>query len=768
MDIKNTELESLYGVVTKVTYFSEETHFGVVRIKLDYQDRSILKYKAKLFSNMLTVTCNFDRAPLVDEEYDFVGEFITNQYGTQFKAKSYSRRNENTLEGVIAYLSSDLFPGIGKVSATKIYNTLGEDTIKLIEANKDVLDQVEGLSSKQKEVIYENLSEHQNNKKIILGLLDLGITMKTSLKLYKIIGEDVVERIRSNPYQLMYFVDGFGFKRADKIALEVGIKEDSDIRIKALLQYLINFYARSTGNVYIEYNTLFEEAMKEVNGNFDILNKEKFDRNLKFLQVEKQIFIENNDIYDFRIYNSENLLALKVKEFLNQKIEIGYNNSDIDFILKKLQEEFSIEYNQKQEQAIKTALLENIVIITGGPGTGKSTIIKAIIEAISRLYPNEAIKEKIALLAPTGRAAKRLKEVTNHQGQTIHKFLGYEGDGRFKYGYGDYCDAKIVIIDEFSMVDLALAARLFSALESDTKIILVGDVDQLPSVAPGEVLSDFISSKEITTIRLDKIHRQAEDSTIISLAHNLNQGFIPENILEKKHDRNFLNMQDKDIIGSIVKVVDQAIKSGMDLIRDIQVLVPMYKGDVGINAINLKLQEVFNPKTGQEIKHASRIFRVNDKVIQLVNRSEKKVMNGDIGYILNFNYDGEEIIGLSVMYDFGSVDYEKDELDDLTHAYAISIHKSQGSEFDLVILPFSFKYYIMLKRKLIYTAVTRAKKFLIMVGSIEALNKGVKGIEEKRKTHLARKISTNISDIEEFDLTNIDQLENVSPYDFLD
>lgn len=761
-------LESLYGIITKVTYFSEETHFGVVRIKLDYQDRTILKYKAKLFSNILTVTCNFDRIPLIDEEYDFVGEFVTNQYGTQFKAKSYTRRNENTLEGVIAYLSSDLFPGIGKVTATKIFDTLGKDTISLIESSKDALDKVDGLTSKQRSTIYENLSEHQNNKKIILGLLDLGITMKMSLKLYKIMGEDVVDRIKNNPYQLMYFVDGFGFKRADKIAMDVGIKEDSDIRIRALLQYLINFYARSTGNVYIEYDVLFTEAMKEVKENFDILNKEKFDRNLKFMQVEKQIIIDNNDIYDFRIYNSENLLAIKVKEFLNFEFKFGYNNNDIEIVLNKLKEEFNIVYNEKQEQAIKLALLENIVIITGGPGTGKSTIIKAIIESIIRLYPNETIKEKIALLAPTGRAAKRLKEVTGHTGQTIHKFLGYEGEGKFKYGYGDYVDSKIVIIDEFSMVDLALAARLFSALGSDTKLILVGDVDQLPSVAPGEVLNDLISCKEITTIRLDKIHRQAEDSTIISLAHNLNQGNIPENILEKKRDRNFINMQDKDIIPNLIKVVDQAIKSGMDLVRDIQVLIPMYKGDVGINAINQKMQEVFNPKNGIEIKHSSRIFRVNDKVIQLVNRNEKKVMNGDIGFVLNFNYDQGEVVGLTVMYDFGSVDYDKDELDDLTHAYAISIHKSQGSEFDLVILPFSFKYYIMLKRKLIYTAVTRAKKFLIMLGSIEALNKGVRGVEEKRKTHLAEKISNNLKIIDEFDLSNIDELENVSPYDFLD
>ena len=762
--------EKIYGVVTKVTYFSEETHFGVVRIKLDYQDRSILKYKAKLFSNILTVTCNFERIPVVDEEYDFEGEFVSNQYGIQFKATRYSIRNANTKEGVIAYLSSDLFPGIGKITASKIFDTLGKDTIKLIEEDVSNLDKVTGLTQKQKDTIIANLKEYQTNKKVILGLLDLGITMKMSLKLYKILGEDVLEKIKHNPYQLIYLVDGFGFKRADRIALEVGISEDSDIRVQALIQYVLNMYTRSTGNVYIEYDELFNETLKEVNGNLEIINKEKFEKNLKFLRVENKIYIDNNNIYDYRMYYAENLLANKVKEFLNHKLELGYNNNDIENVIKKIQEEFEITYNEKQELAIKTALQENIVIITGGPGTGKSTIIKAIIEAFGRLYPSELIKEKIALLAPTGRAAKRLKEVTNHNGQTIHKFLGYEGEGRFKYGFGDYIDAKIVIVDEFSMVDLSLASRLFTALENDTRIILVGDVDQLPSVAPGEVLNDLISSKEITTIKLDKIHRQAEDSTIISFAHSINQGIIPGNILEKSHDRNFIKMHDKDVIPNLLKVVQKALESGMDLIKDIQILVPLYKGELGINAINAKMQEEFNPKNGPEIKHSGRVFRVNDKVIQLVNRHEKKVMNGDIGYVLNFLYEDGDITGLTVMYDFGSVDYAKDELDDLTHAYAISIHKSQGSEFDLVILPFTFKYYIMLKRKLIYTAVTRAKKYLIMLGNIEALAMGIRGVEERRRTSLASKISEQIAtfEIDEFEFSSIDELENVSPYDFLD
>lgn len=764
----NSSLESLYGVVTKITYYSEETHFGVVRIKLDYQDRRIAKYKAKLFSNLLTVTCNFDRKPLIDEEYDFQGEFITNQYGIQFKASSYTRRNENTLEGVVAYLSSDFFPGIGKISATRIYETLGKDCLLLIEEDQTVLDKVEGLTDKQKESIYTNLINHQNHKKLIIGLLDMGISMVMSLRLIKALGDKVIEIIHENPYQLIDLVEGFGFKRADKIALDLGISEDSDVRIQALLVYMIKLYSRSFGDTYIEYDDLYSRVSQELNIMTEIINRENFDNNLKTLQINQKIIIENNDIYDSRLYQAEVLLAQRIKHFLNYQINNGYNISDVEKILNKISIENNIEYSEKQLEAIKAALKENIVIITGGPGTGKSTIIKAIIEAFTELYPSETIKEKIALLAPTGRAAKRLTEVTKHQGMTIHKFLGYEGHGIYRYGPNAKVDCKILIVDEFSMVDTTLAARLFASLEDDVRIIIVGDVDQLPSVAPGEVLADLINSKEITTIKLDKIHRQASDSTIISLAHSINHGIIPENILEKRHDRNFINMQDNNIIPNIIKVIDSAMISGMNLIKDIQVLVPMYKGEIGINAINSKLQERFNPSNGQEIKHMGRFFRVNDKVIQLVNRSEKKVMNGDIGYVLSLDYQNGEYQGLTVMYDFGSVDYLKDELEDLTHAYAISIHKSQGSEFDLVIVPFSFKYFIMLKRKLIYTAVTRAKKYLIMLGSIESLVRGIKGIETKRKTKLMMRITENIYQIDQLRIDELDEMENLSPYDFMD
>ena len=336
---------------------------------------------------------------------------------------------------------------------------------------------------------------------------------------------------------------------------------------------------------------------------------------------------------------------------------------------------------------------------------------------------------------------------------TIHKFLGYDRTGRFRHGPDYPVSEKIVIVDEASMIDISLVSRLFSSLLSGTKVILVGDVNQLPSVGPGQVLLDLIKSREITTIILDTIHRQAENSSIVNLAHLVNQGIIPENILEKQEDRNFIEMNNQSIIANIAKIVRQGINVGLDLVRDIQVLVPMYKGELGIDAINTYLQNEINPLVdNKEIIHLGRSFRVNDKVIQLVNRSEKQVMNGDIGFVLRLDYDDGKYLGLEVMFDSGVVYYAVNELEDLALAYAISIHKSQGSEFDLVIMPFSFKYYIMLKRKLIYTAITRAKKFLIMLGEVEALRRGITGIEEQRKSKLIQKIHKYLSNENELNI----------------
>jgi exodeoxyribonuclease V alpha subunit len=756
----------IYGVIHKVRYFKEETGFGIVRIKLDYNDPYIRTFQEKLYSSFLAVTCNFDRLPLIEEEYEFIGEFVDTDYGLQLKAKQFSRTNEYTTEGLITFLSSDFFPSIGKVTAKKIVLALGENCLSKIAEDKKVLHKVKGLTAAQKSIIYENVVSNQANKQAMLKLLSLGVTMQMSNKLIQQLGLNAYEIIATNPYVLIERVEGIGFHRADRIAMEMGIQKDDPKRIEALAMYLIDRYSYSSGNVYITKNDLLEAMMRELEEGF---NQKFFDDALVSLEQKRSIHIDQEgDIYHNRIYRAENLLAERIQSLLQAEFSYGYELESVGKGLDHLREAVAIEYSLKQLEAIEQALSQNITIITGGPGTGKSTVIKGIVEAYVHLHKQpDIVRSSVSLLAPTGRAAKRLKEVTGHDAMTIHRFLGFEGNGRFRHGPEAPVDCKMLIVDEFSMVDVELAARLFSAIYPFTKVVIVGDADQLPSVGPGDVLNDLIASKKIPIVQLDKIHRQAENSSIVALAHMMNKGKLPNDLMDKKADRTFIPMSDASIVTNIVRTVQQAQEKGMDLVKDIQVLVPIYKGDVGIDALNQKMQEVFNPAREEQLQHTHRYFRVNDKVIQLVNRSDKQVMNGDIGYVWRLDYHDGSYIGLEVMFDFGSVYYKKDELEDLMHAYAISIHKAQGSEFDLAVIPFTNKHFIMLKRKLIYTAITRAKRYLIMLGNVEALRRGIMGVEDKRKSKLMDKLGVPSNEFS-FDDLVLEDSEAKSPYDFMD
>ncbi|HHU55831.1 MAG TPA: ATP-dependent RecD-like DNA helicase [Acholeplasmataceae bacterium] len=754
-------MEKIYGVVQKLIYYDENQGFGIIHIKLDYQNPDLMQYREKLFSNIVTVLSNFDRRPIIDEEYYFTGDFETSSYGLQFRAKTFQRLEPQNEEGIITYLSSDFFPGVGIKTAQKVYRALGSNCLQKIINDYNVLNDVD-ITEKQKRVIYENLLTQEKNEKELINLLNLGITLRMAIKIQKHLGINAYEIVKNNPYKLIDLIDGIGFNRADQIAINNGITRDNPFRLKALIIYVLRTYLFDTGNTYLGINELFSEALKYES---DFLTKDIYLDLVQELHEEKKLVIENNFIYDYKLYLDEYKIAERIHLFLQSQSSEFEN---IDVCLQKVMEANRITYSEKQIEAIKKAILEPIVIITGGPGTGKSTIIKGIIDTYSSLLKvGDIIKEKIKLVAPTGRASKRLNEVTKHPATTIHKLLGYGGGDYFSVTPDTPIDAEMIIIDEFSMVDCSLARYLFSVILPDTKIVIVGDADQLPSVGPGNVLKDLIDSKEITTIHLDKIHRQASGSSIISLAHHINNGMVPEDLLKLKQDRSFIRCDNSLIIPQIEKTISRAIQQGMDLIKDIQVLVPLYKGDIGIDAINNFLQERFNPQD-DEIVFRGKKFRINDKVIQLVNRSEKQVMNGDIGFVLGIYKNGDKFIKMTVMFDFGSVDYEYDELEELNLAYAISIHKSQGSEFPLVIMPLSFKYFIMLKRKLIYTGVTRAKKYLILIGDYQAMRKGIVEMEENRQTQLTQRIKEVFEKSNENDFENdIDDMENISPYDFM-
>ena len=756
-------MEKINGTIVRINYYNKDNGYTVGLFELDYSDITIAQKKNKILGNTITVVGLFDRKPVEDEEYELTGSFVKNKnYGLQFAFDTFSRKEIASAYGVMSYLSSDLFPGVGIKAAKQVVETIGVDAISKIKENKDILDQVE-ITQKQKQVIIDGIMSDVISQEATVFFLENGVTLDTAHKIISLLGQDVISIVKENPYILMEKVERFGFKKNDAFALKLGVKKTDKIRLKALVCYILKEVIFNSGNSYVSKSTLYERVISYLEEEIEAKNYQAI---LDELAQEKKIYIQNEDnevaIFDYSLYIEEITLAKEIAHLLLGKRNKSGNNAsytaeEIAKQFNKVKNESHIDFNAEQEKAILSAFTEPLVIVTGGPGTGKTTIVHAIINLYQKLNNDSAtLLNEIALLAPTGRAAKRLKETTLMPSQTIHKFLGYMGGNKFTYNKYNKTSARLIIIDEASMMDLSLAHRLFTSMHDDARVIIVGDVDQLPSVGPGQVLKDLINTKEIKTIRLTKIHRQAEDSSIVKLAHSVNEGIVPENIFEKRSDRNFIQTDNDHIIPLLIDLVKRAIDKGKDIQKDIQILVPMYRGDVGINEINSRLQELINPLTNEldEIKHLGRSFRPKDKVIQLVNRADKNIMNGDIGEVLSIKYKNSKPFSLSVMYDIGIIEYEQEELEDIALAYAVSVHKAQGSEFDVVIMPISTMHYVMLKRKLIYTAITRAKKSLILIGDVKALQMGISRIEANRNTILKDKIIEYIKSIKQADIDN--------------
>ena len=779
--------EILNGTIARINYYNQDSGYTVALFELDYKKKDVLAAKNKIIGNNITVVGFFDRAVYEGEEYELEGDYVKDKnYGLQFKFTKFARKAIDNAYGIVAYLSSDLFPGIGIKIAKMVVEKLGVDAIELIKHNPDVLNEI-AITPKQRSIIYSGILSDKNNQEAVIFLLDHCITIDMANKIIIKFGSDVIEELKTNPYILMDKLDRFGFKKNDQFALKLGIPKNSKLRLKALTCYMLKELIYNSGDSYVTKTTLYERIREYI---LEEIAHEDFVSVLKTLEEEKKIYMPNdNDVFDYQLYIQETDLAKEIVKLLKGERNpehkmTSYDQNTINDIYEEIEKESSIKFNEEQKNAITSAFSEPIVIVTGGPGTGKSTIVHAIIKMYLKLNKDSsALINEIAILAPTGRAAKRLKETTGMDSSTIHRFLGYIGGDKFTYNKYNKTTARLIIVDESSMMDLSLAYRLLTSMHDDARLIVVGDVDQLPAVGPGQVLKDLIDTREIKTIRLNKIHRQAENSTIIKLAHSINEGYVPENILEKFSDRTFIPTDNDHLANRLVDLVGMAVRKGKDIKKDIQVLIPMYKGDAGINEINTRIQNLINPLTDEgEIKHLGMSFRINDKVIQLVNRADKGVMNGDIGVIERFKYKNLKINGITVLFDSGYVEYNLDEIEDLSLAYAISIHKAQGSEFDLVIMPISTKYYIMLKRKLIYTGVTRAKNSLILIGDVKALQMGIMQIEHNRKTILKDKIieylhnglneekpNLNIIDDESaFDSIGEEELGNLKPSDFED
>ena len=763
----------LTGIISRINYYNPDNGYSVLILTLEKEHLKILQTKSHLINNKLVVVGNLDRKPILDEEYTFEGDFVRDQnYGLQFKFDSFKRHNLNSVDSIIQYLSSDLFLGIGLVTAKNIVKNFGTESLEIIRTNPDLLKSI-GIKGAAIKVLHQTITENYNSQEIVMFFINYGITMTMCHKIVAALGPNAIQIVKENPYILMDKIDRFGFIKNDAFALKLGIKKDAKERLFAVIHYVLKDTIFSTGNSYVLKTDLLNRVnkfLKDITID-DIL----FTNTLQSLKNEKKIFESNNGlIFDYTLYNKENELATYITNKLKSS-HLTYKQSEIDDAFNKTSEAININLSDLQKVAVKAAFTEPLVIITGGPGTGKTTIVKAILNMYVQLHGgNDTVLEGVALLAPTGKASKRLSEVTNFHAQTIHKYLGYMGENLFEYGKDYQKTDKLIIIDEASMMDLPLAYQLFSAIKTDTHVIIVGDVDQLPSVGPGQILKDLIDSKEITTIRLNKIHRQAADSKIIQLAHNVNEGLIPENFLTKYYDRIFIPSDNDNIMNLIKEWVNHALNKGKTLNQDIQVLAPMYRCKNGINELNVELQNISNPLNDNiELKFLGQNFRINDKVIQLVNRSDKGVMNGDIGIIQDFLFANGDINGLIVKFDSGLVNYVNDELEDLKLAYAISIHKSQGSEFDIVILPLSPSYSFMFKRKLIYTAITRAKKMLILIGDANSFQRGIGLIEAQRLTILKSLIidslNSNVHKIidESSAFSYLGEEETtLSPYDF--
>jgi exodeoxyribonuclease V alpha subunit len=691
--------------------------------------------KNLLYGEPTIIICGFFPKLETGVRYRFFGELKSHpKFGMQYNAQKYERIMESTKDGIIDYLSSDLFKGIGPKTAARIVETLGVDCLEKIIADPRVLETVPKLSADKRKMIHALLLQNRQAESTLVWLYGFQISPKMAMKIYSTYGFKTIDILKQNPYLLMDTVEGIGFKRADEIGLKIGFAFDDPFRIRAVILYLLGEYVAKYGDTVLEKQKMLEYADSYLRVSDELrVEPELIEGTLQKLISEGRITEQDPWISLTYLYQAEQTIATLLKNFSEPLADL-LDEKLLDQYLTEFEMMNAIEYTENQREAIKTALAHPFTVITGGPGTGKTTIIKGVVKLYMQMHQGTPdVVSTIRLAAPTGKAAKRLSESTGLEATTIHRLLGYDFEGHFTFDEHNKLMAKLIIIDEASMMDVLLAKQLFQALKPHTKILIVGDENQLPSVGPGQVLSDILACGLFPVVRLTKIHRQAADSSIIRLAYDILNQNLSEQVLDKHPDRSYIRANELMVPEIIVKVITEAIAAGYDLWEDIQVLIPMYKGVCGIDAINQRLQATFNQENqGIKISHLDKTFYLNDKVLQLSNQPEDGIMNGDLGVVAEILNDRDMVVDFAGNH----VKYNVKDFDSLTLAYAVSVHKSQGSEYKVVILPLVRSQSIMLKRKLLYTAVTRAKEKLVMIGEYQALKHGILGIEMPRKTLL--------------------------------
>ncbi|MBU5336914.1 ATP-dependent RecD-like DNA helicase [Intestinibacter bartlettii] len=729
-------MEKLEGMISDIVFKNEENGYTIAYLANEDEEVTIV-------GCMPTLS--------VGESIEVEGKWVTHKtYGTQFEVSSFMPVTPSSLEGIYAYLSSGMIHGIGEKMALRIIEKFGVDTLDVIQNTPERLKEVEGIGAKKIKQITESYEENRELRNIIMQLSPYGITPNYCLKIYKKYKDKAISVINKNPYKLAEDIRGIGFRVADDIAKKLGIDKYSKDRIFQGILYTLN-QSTSNGNTYLPLSVLIPQAVKVLD-----VEAEHIKEGVIELAYTQKIHVEkdNNDInvYLMPYYMAENgvcreMIRLSQVDFEDLKINIKHE-------IKMIEKEDGIKLAQNQVMAVKEAIEQGVVIITGGPGTGKTTTINTII----KVFENN--DQKVILAAPTGRAAKRMSETSNKEAKTIHRLLemgfGMDSDElTFMKNEEDPIDADVVILDEVSMVDVVLMYSLLRAIKSGTRLLIVGDSDQLPSVGAGNVLKDLIDSEVINTVRLNEIFRQAQESMIVVNAHKINKG-EPLKLNVKGKDFFFIKKEGDDILPEIVGIVSERLPKfyGVDKLKDIQVLSPMRKGNLGVNNLNIELQKSLNPpnKYKTEEAFAKRTFRVGDKVMQIKNNYTRKwktedgsnsghgIYNGDIGYIYYIDKEKKEIF---VIFDgMKIVTYKYDELDELDHSFCTTIHKSQGSEFPIVVIPMTWAPPMLLSRNLLYTAVTRAKKQVVLVGDVKYLEFMIKNNRSSdRYSNLAVKLN---------------------------
>ncbi|EMB84691.1 ATP-dependent RecD-like DNA helicase [Streptococcus mutans] len=721
------------GTIDRVIFENTSNFFKIILLEIDDTDSDFDDFEIIVTGTIADV--------IEGENYTFWGELTQHpKYGQQLKVERYQRAKPSSA-GLIKYFSSQHFKGIGKKTAEKIIHLYGDDPIDNILEDPGKLESISGLSKANRENLVSKLRLNYGAEQILAKLAEYGLNNKIAVQIFERYKEESLTVITENPYQLVEDIQGIGFKMADKLAEQVGINSDAPQRFRAALVHTLLETSIDKGDTYIEAKELLEKSLFILEEVRQVeLDPSQIAQELTQLISEDKVQNIGTKIFDNTLFYAESGIHKHLTRILDRPLEKEISSQDIQTEIKHIQAEFNINYDKAQKNAIQKAIQSKVFLLTGGPGTGKTTVINGIIKAYANLHQIDLQKSDlpIILAAPTGRAARRMNELTGLPSATIHRHLGLNGDSEYQ-ALDDFLDCDLIIIDEFSMVDTWLANQLFSAIASNTQIVIVGDSDQLPSVGPGQVLADLLKINRLPQVSLTKIFRQSEDSTIVTLANQIRQGRLPTDFTAKKADRSYFEAQSTHIPQMIQKIVSSALKSGIDA-QEIQILAPMYRGQAGITHLNKLMQDLLNPLNNQlEFQFNDLHFRKGDKVLHLINDAQINVFNGDIGYITDLipaKYTESKQDEMILDFDGTEINYPRNEWLKITLAYAMSIHKSQGSEFKVVILPVTRQSGRLLQRNLIYTAITRSKSKLVMLGEIAAFDNAIKNEGTKRKTYL--------------------------------